>query len=141
MNPPTNEPEKKPRKTRQEQGALIAPLGRAAVSAKALRRRAMAAQEKKVKPRYSSLKPPPGQKWMLDEVIAAYLSNEDAVCSHEICEAMIRRAAGGDVRAAEFLANRSQGSPVQKINLDAKGVLTIGVLDSMLPEVSKEEKA
>lgn len=81
-------------------------------------------------------KPATGQTWMLDECIASALSHDDAVESRRIADAMLRQAAKGNVLAAAFLADRTQGKPVQKLKLE--GGLTVGLMDELLADPPKE---
>lgn len=89
---------------------------------------------------YPNAKPPKGHVWMMDEVISAVLSGDDAVESRRITQAMIKEANNGNVNAAHFLADRAQGRPVQKVQV--AGGLSIGLLDDILepPPSSQEEK-
>jgi hypothetical protein len=75
---------------------------------------------------------PPGATWMLDEVLTACLSQDDAIESRRIADAMITKAAMGDTQAAQFIADRTQGKPVQKIQVS--GGLSIESLDALLPD-------
>lgn len=76
---------------------------------------------------------PAGATWMLDEVIQACLSHDDAIESRRIVDAMIYKASTGNVQAAQFLSERAQGKPLQKIQVS--GGLTLETMDDMLPDV------
>jgi hypothetical protein len=80
---------------------------------------------------------PVGATWMLDEVITACLSQDDAIESRRITDAMIQKAAMGDTQAANFLAERSQGKPLQKIQV--AGGLSIESLDKLLPDAGASD--
>lgn len=71
---------------------------------------------------------------MLDQCIAAYLSNDDAVESYLITKALVNKAKKGDVFAAQFLAERSQGKPKQKLDVGVSGQLSVALLDALIPE-------
>jgi hypothetical protein len=77
---------------------------------------------------------PSGSGWMLDQCIAAYLSNDDAVESYLITKALVNKAKKGDVFAAQFLAERSQGKPKQKLDVGVSGQLSVALLDALIPE-------
>ena len=76
---------------------------------------------------------PDGKHWNLDDVITAVLEDEDAVESRYIVDAMVKKARAGNVQAAEFLAERSLGKPIQKVQMS--GGLTLESLDQHLPNI------
>jgi hypothetical protein len=66
----------------------------------------------------------------LDQLMADVLGEENGeVWAEKILKALRRKAAAGDIRAAEVLLNRGYGMPKQKIELDGEVEINVKVQD------------
>lgn len=85
---------------------------------------------------FPRLKPTAGKRFTFDDVVTAVLEADDAVESKRIIGAIRDKASRGDVKAAEFLVERSLGKPLQKVQVS--GGLSIETLDAALPSIPEE---
>lgn len=92
-----------------------------------------AAREQGLPDPFPRIKPTAGKRFTFDDVVTAVLEADDAVESKRIIDAMRRKASMGDVKAAQFLIERSLGKPLQKVQLS--GGLTLETMDAALPGV------
>lgn len=57
------------------------------------------------------------KKKLIDEVLAELLGAKNSADAKRIAKALIRNAASGDSKAAKLIAERTQGKPLQKVEV------------------------
>jgi hypothetical protein len=60
------------------------------------------------------------KKKLIDEALAELLEAQDSAEAGELAKVLLAKAKDGDVRAAQLIAERTQGKPNQKVELTGK---------------------
>jgi hypothetical protein len=81
------------------------------------------------------------KKRMLDEVPAEMLQDGEGETTTQIARALLSKAREGDLRVCQFIAERTQGKPQQKIGVDVGFNMTLSERMQRAQERVKRHRA